>query len=119
MVCGWRRTVACFCPQHYPSPCHYCLYQYCLVWEIGIKSSIGKLPLTNSLLGLEAIARSQSIKILPITVQEINLIQQFSHHHKDLFDRIIAASTLTTGGVLLSADPIFASYSVSTVWGGK
>ena len=37
-------------------------------WEIGIKASTGKLPLTNGLLELEAIAEKQRIKILPITV---------------------------------------------------
>ncbi len=85
-------------------------------WEIGIKASIGKLTLTTSLLGLQAIAESQSIEILPITVQAISLIQQFPHYHKDPFDRIIAATALTTGGVLLSADPVFESYGVPRIW---
>jgi len=84
-------------------------------WEIGIKVSIGKLPLTTSLLGLEAIAGSQSIEILPITVQAISVVQQLPHH-KDPFDRIIAATTLTTGSVLLSADTIFDVYSVPRTW---
>lgn len=85
-------------------------------WEIGIKASIGKLPLTTSLLGLEAIAASQSIEILPITVQAISAVQQLPHHHKDPFDRIIAATTLTTGGILLSADTIFDVYGVPRTW---
>jgi len=65
-------------------------------WEIDIKSSTRKLPLTTSLLGLQAIAENQSIEILPITVQVISPIQQFPFHHKDLFNRIIAATMLTT-----------------------
>ena len=87
-------------------------------WEIGIKASIGKLPLKNSLLGLEAIAVSQAIDILPITVQAISVVQQLTHHHKDPFDRIIAATTLTTGSILLSADTIFDAYGVPRAWQG-
>ncbi len=85
-------------------------------WEIGIKASTGKLQLATSLLGLKAIAESQSIEILPITVAAISLIQQFPFHHKDPFDRIIAATTLTTGGILLSADTIFDAYGVPRTW---
>lgn len=85
-------------------------------WEIGIKASTGKLPLPTSLLGLEAIAESQAIEILPITVQAISVVQQFPFHHKDPFDRIIAATVLTTGGVLLSADAIFDAYGVPRTW---
>ena len=87
-------------------------------WEIGIKASTGKIPLPASLLGLEIIAESQFIEILPITVAAISLIQQFPFHHKDPFDRIIAATTHTTGGILLSADTIFDAYGVPRTWQG-
>lgn len=85
-------------------------------WEIGIKASTKKLPLTMTLLGLEAFAKSQSIEIVPITVQAISLIQEMPFHHKDPFDRIIAATVLTAGSVLLSADAIFDAYGVPRTW---
>ena len=85
-------------------------------WEIGIKASTGKLPLTNCLLELEAIAGKQSIEILPITVEAISLIQQLPFHHKDPFDRILAATALVTGSVLLSAGTIFDAYGVPRTW---
>ena len=85
-------------------------------WEIGIKSSTGKLPLTTSLMGLQAIAERQFIEVLPITVEAISLIQQMPFHHKDPFDRIIAATALVTGSILLSADAIFDAYGVSRTW---
>jgi len=85
-------------------------------WEIGIKAGTGKLPLTTSLLDLQAFAEAQAIEILPITVQAITLIQQFPFHHKDPFDRIIAATALTTGSILLSADTIFDTYGVPRTW---
>ena len=85
-------------------------------WEIGIKAGLGKLPLTAGLLELEAIAARQPIKILPITVQAIFAVQQMPQYHKDPFDRIIAATVLMTGGVLLSADAIFDAYGVPRTW---
>ena len=85
-------------------------------WEMGIKASTKKLPLTMTLLGLEAFAKSQFIEIVPITVQAISLIQEMPFHHKDPFDRIIAATALTTGTVLLSADAIFDAYGVPRIW---
>ena len=85
-------------------------------WEIGIKAGLGKLPPTAGLLELEAIAARQPIEILPITVQAIFAVQQMPQYHKDPFDRIIAATVLTTGGVLLSADTIFDAYGVPRIW---
>ena len=85
-------------------------------WEIGIKSSTGKLPLNTGLLELKAIAEEQSIEILPITVEAISLIQRMPFHHKDPFDRIIAATALVTGSVLLSADAVFDAYGVLRRW---
>ena len=85
-------------------------------WEIGIKASTGKLPLTNSLLELETIAKTQGIEILPITVAAISVMQEMPSHHKDPFDRIIAATALVTGSVLLSADTMFDAYGVPRVW---
>lgn len=88
-------------------------------WEIGIKSSTGKLPLTTDVLGLEAIAAGLSIEIVPITVQAISLIEQMPFHHRDPFDRIIAATALVTGSILLSADTMFDAYGVPRTWQGS
>lgn len=85
-------------------------------WEIGIKAGTGKLSLPTSLLELKAIAESESIEILPITVEAIALIQQMPFHHRDPFDRIIAATVLVTGSTLLSADTIFDAYGVPRTW---
>lgn len=87
------------------------------LWEIGIKNSLGKLPLPNGILGLEREAHELAITILPITVTAINQITMMPPHHKDPFDRIIAATALTQGQTLLSADTIFDSYGVARIWG--
>lgn len=85
-------------------------------WEIGIKAGLGKLPLVQSLPGLEASCRSQGIEIISITVPAIHQMMQMPMHHKDPFDRLIAATALTFGLTLLSADTAFDRYGVPRVW---
>jgi PIN domain nuclease of toxin-antitoxin system len=85
-------------------------------WEIAIKNSIGKLALTSTVFSLEASAKDQDFEIVPVSIVAINHLTQMAHHHKDPFGRIIAATALTTGQALLSADPIFDTYGVSRMW---
>lgn len=85
-------------------------------WEIGIKSSIGKLPLARSIVSLGRLAEAEGMTIVPIEMEAVEKIAQLPWHHKDPFDRIIAATALTTGDMLLSADPIFDAYGVQRMW---
>ena len=86
-------------------------------WEIGIKQGINKWDLPADVLALQALVESQGIEIIPITVASIYLITQMDHHHKDPFDRIIAATALTSGCTLFSCDSIFDRYGVTRRWG--
>ncbi len=85
-------------------------------WEIGIKISLGKWNVPGGVLALQTQVEAQGIEILPITVQAIHLIIQMEQHHKDPFDRIIAATALTTGSTLVSADKIFDLYGIPRLW---
>src|SRR5690348_12370803 len=60
------------------------------LWEIGIKSSIGKWPLAINVLGLESLAEAQSIHIAPISVDAIHQTASLDWFNKDPFDRLIA-----------------------------
>ena len=85
-------------------------------WEIGIKSSLGKWDLPGDVLALQALVEAQGIEIVPITVAAIHLMTRMEHHHKDPFDRIIAATALTSGSLLFSNDAIFDLYGVPRRW---
>ena len=43
-------------------------------------------------------------------------LERLPLHHKDPFDRILAAQALEEGVAILTADPQFAAYGVSTAW---
>ena len=86
-------------------------------WEIGIKASLGKWDLPGDVLALQSLVEAQGIEIVPITVPAIHLITRLEHHHKDPFDRMIAATALTSGDTLVSRDEIFDLYGVARLWG--
>ena len=86
------------------------------LWEIGIKSSIGKLPMTQNVLGLEALCDQQNINILPISVEAIYQSTLLEWHHKDPFDRLIIATTMINGYIVISNDIIFDKYPVQRKW---
>ncbi|MGI4788859.1 MAG: type II toxin-antitoxin system VapC family toxin [Janthinobacterium lividum] len=85
-------------------------------WEIGIKVSLGKWDLPGDVLALQRLVEAQGIEIIPITVPAIHLLTKMEHHHKDPFDRLIAATAITSGCILLSADLIFDRYGVTREW---
>ena len=85
-------------------------------WEMGIKIALGKWNLPGDVLALQTLAEAQGIQIIPISVAAVHLIIQMPMHHKDPFDRIIAATALTSGSVLFSSDAIFDLYGVPRRW---
>ncbi len=86
-------------------------------WEIGIKASLGKWDLPGDVLALQSLVESQGIEIVPITVAAIHALTHMEHHHKDPFDRLLAATALTSGVSIFSADTVFDRYGVARFWG--
>ena len=64
------------------------------LWEIAIKSSIGKLSLPDSFGNfIPAQIRQNDIEILPITLSHLKEVSALPFHHKDPFDRLIIAQS--------------------------
>lgn len=87
------------------------------LWEIQIKSGLGKLPLS---LPLAEIVRDQQahhgLQLLPITPTHIYALDGLPLHHKDPFDRLLIAQALVEGLPLASADGLFSPYPVPVIW---
>lgn len=87
------------------------------IWEMQIKVQLGKLTLPAS---IELIIRQQMadnrIRLLPIEFNHILQLDQLPFHHKDPFDRLLMAQAQYVNLILLSDDPIFQKYSVSSLW---
>ena len=82
------------------------------LWEIQIKSQLGKLSLNQP---LEKIYRSQSengISFLTVNPAHVFRLGILPLHHKDPFDRLLIAQAMTEGLTILTRDKIFNLYGV-------
>jgi PIN domain nuclease of toxin-antitoxin system len=86
------------------------------LWEIGIKSSIGKWPLPVTVVGLQSLAQGQSIEIVPITIDAIHQTSSMDWFNKDPFDRIIAATALIRGDILVTIEQPFKQWGLHVFW---
>jgi len=87
------------------------------VWEMQIKSQLGKLKLSLPLTEvIESQERINNIKVLPITLAHVLALQNLPAHHKDPFDRLLIAQADIEGAILVSGDPILAKYPAKLLW---
>ena len=86
------------------------------LWEIAIKLQIKKLEIGYTIEQVIELAEENSFTILPIEPYHIIKLQSLKFHHRDPFDRILAAQALGEKMHLVSADDIFDSYKVKRVW---
>jgi PIN domain nuclease of toxin-antitoxin system len=87
------------------------------VWEMQIKLQLGKLTLKLPLIEIiETQQQTNNIEILSVHLKHVFALESLPAPHKDPFDRLLIAQANVEGAVLLSCDPIFASYPVNVVW---
>jgi PIN domain nuclease of toxin-antitoxin system len=99
-------------------PANELLLSLASIWELQIKTQLGKLTLRTTLEKIIADQQSQNgLTLLPITLAHIFELQNLPPHHRDPFDRLLLAQARLEGATLLSKDEIFASYPVTLLWG--
>ena len=87
------------------------------IWEIQIKSQLGKLSLVAPV--PEIIERQRQINKLQLLSLELNHIytlNQLANHHRDPFDRLLIAQSIAEQLVLVSKDTVFDRYNVQRIW---
>lgn len=83
------------------------------VWEMQVKTQIGKMTLSLPLRDLlEEYQRANSLRIIPIEVAHVLALNNLPLHHKDPFDRLIIAQAIVEDMTIVSADTKFPAYSV-------
>ena len=87
------------------------------VWEITIKSSLGRLevPTPPSRLMSEYIW-ANAIELLTITSEHLDVVHKLPYHHKDPFDRLMIAQAIHENMTLISRDVALNAYSVRIEW---
>lgn len=86
-------------------------------WEIATKHRLGKLsaagPLVSEFGGFMVKA---GFSELPVTWAHAVRAGMWDVGHRDPFDRMLAAQTAVQGLTLVTADPVFKDFGISTVW---
>ena len=87
------------------------------VWEMGIKSSIGKLKLTENFeKSIVEPIHDNAFEILDIALPHIISLQSLPWHHRDPFDRLLISQSHVEKLPLISADALFDPYGVQRIW---
>jgi PIN domain nuclease of toxin-antitoxin system len=78
------------------------------IWEIGIKSALGKLNATAG--EILAAVEPAGFKMLSITGQHAAKAAELPPLHKDPFDRLLAAQAATEPMILITNDRMLEGY---------
>jgi PIN domain nuclease of toxin-antitoxin system len=84
-------------------------------WEIGLKYSIGKLPLRMPLDAFFATITDAPFNVLPLEPSHILTASSLPMHHRDPFDRMLIAQAKHEGMHLITVDAQFRSYEVPLI----
>ena len=87
------------------------------LWEIAIKVSLKKLELTEAFHAL--IPREMernNIELLATKLEHFGKLAQLPFHHRDPFDRLLAAQALVENIPVISSDNFLDAYGVSRTW---
>ena len=87
------------------------------VWEAAIKVSLNKLTLSLPYRRwMQKALADLSLAMLPITIDYADAQVALPWHHRDPFDRLIAAQALTDKIPVVSADAVFDRYGITRMW---
>jgi PIN domain nuclease of toxin-antitoxin system len=86
------------------------------LWEIAIKSSIGKLEIKNSIEEIVGICFKNKIELLAINPPHLDQIANLPPVHGDPFDRLIISQALVENLAIVTRDSIIPKYDVRIVW---
>ncbi len=99
------------------NPRNDCFVSLASCWELAIKSSLGKIRLAKPVERFipDELA-ANDFQLLPIEFRHVARVESLEFHHRDPFDRLLAAQAQADKLTLLSADELFDRYGVKRVW---
>ena len=86
-------------------------------WELAIKVSLGKLQLPKAVDRFipEQLA-ANDFRLLHIDLVDVARVETLAFHHRDPFDRLIAAQALNDDLAIVTRDAVFRKYGLRRVW---
>jgi PIN domain nuclease of toxin-antitoxin system len=86
-------------------------------WELAIKLSLGKLRLDQNLgRFISEQLRLNAFTLLDVRLPHVARVADLPFHHRDPFDRLLAAQALEDDLTIVTTDRIFRKYDVAVLW---
>ncbi len=86
------------------------------LWEIAIKTSLGKLELFQPFQFIPDQLHKNEIGLLTIHPNHLSVLIDLPFHHRDPFDRLIIAQGIKSGLPIITNDNMFSNYDVDILW---
>jgi PIN domain nuclease of toxin-antitoxin system len=86
------------------------------LWEIAIKTSLGKLEISNDIPSMIKKIEMNGFTILPIFPEHTVCVSTLPFHHRDPFDRMLISQSITENIRIISKDGVFGEYDIDCFW---
>ena len=86
------------------------LISHVSIWEIAIKHALARSDMPLSAAQAIQWAQECGFELLPLDLPHLLTLEQLPMHHRDPFDRLLVAQSISESLLLLSADSAFQFY---------
>ena len=86
------------------------------VWELAIKSRLGRLTLPEPFDTYLAKKLSTNLRLLSVELSHVVAVERLPFHHQDPFDRLLVAQALSERLPIVTRDREIRKYGVEVVW---
>jgi len=87
------------------------------LWEMAIKVSIGKLELLRQFdQFIPEKLEENEIEILHVELAHLSEMMKLPFHHRDPFDRLIIAQSISENLPVIARDSFFKEYPIEIIW---
>ena len=87
-----------------------------VAWEVAIKTNTGRVHFESFLSRWPELLEAEGFEDLPILSEHGIRAGQLPLHHRDPFDRMLAAQAQAYASAVISIDTIFDTYGVRRIW---
>ncbi len=88
----------------------------CSYWEIAIKKALGRLQFEHDPQAIFEAVSAVKIDLLNLTIEHVQAIVKLPQHHRDPFDRILIAQSLSHDMTIVTRDKHFSEYDIAVYW---
>ncbi|MFN7924087.1 MAG: type II toxin-antitoxin system VapC family toxin [Bryobacteraceae bacterium] len=86
-------------------------------WELMLKKGRQSALVIQPLDWWQRYVTRQSISVIPVRVEHVNLLDEMPEWHRDPFDRMLVAQAMAESLTLITKDDSLGRYGVPVVWG--